>query len=374
MLIFLLSFIPLTTPVKRNIIIIVIVSTLITVANGLLILNLGINFYIDYYIYTLTIPYILLFYFFAVYKGSMLVFALLTIQTIANVAILNGLLASYVIFKEDSPYLDIVVRMITYLALFKVLIKYIKPTYLKMVLMLKKEWWILNLTLILSYGLTYTLLFIPDAIFNRPAYFIHAYIGMSLTLVIYFVMFIFFGEVKLKTDIEIDKQLLYQQVTYLSKESEKITNIAYVDALTGVKNRYSLFRKMDQLIVNKVNFLVVFIDLDNFKDINDEYDHTTGDMYLKMFAKKLEILLDNKGLVYRFAGDEFVCLITENIDSFDQSYLKENIINITQMDIPFYGFSQGVAYYPNDGLNADDLINHADQMMYTEKKLKRLIR
>ncbi len=371
---FLLMFIPLKAPVKRNVIYILVLATLVTMINALIIINFGINFYIDFYFFTLTIPYILIFLCFAVYKGNPLVFGLLTIQTMGNIGVLNGLLASFVFFGEDNAYVDIIARVLTYLLYTPILFKFIKPNYLKMVKMLKQEWWILNATLLVSYALAYYLLFVPTPVFDRPDFFIHSYLGILLSILVYMIMFIFFIEVKLKKDIEIDKQLLSQQVSYLAKESEKIISIAYIDTLTGVKNRYSLYRNLDQLILTKKHFLVLFIDLDNFKIINDDYDHAKGDCYLKTFVKTLETYIKGYGEVYRFAGDEFVCLVTENTDTFIPNQLRESLEEAFKMDIPFYGFSQGISVYPLHGLNADDLINYADQMMYTEKKAKKIRR
>ena len=371
---FLLVMTPLQKPVKKHTLIIIIGTIIITLINAFIIYQLGMMVYIRIYLLTLTIPYVILFAFFSIYKWGKLIFALLTVQVLGNLAITNGLLASYIFFKENTPYIDTIARVFTYILFLPILLKYIKPTYLKMANILDKGWWVLNAVLVTAYALVYFVLFVPNTIFDRPSYFIHAYISLLLSLLIYIIVFFLFTEVKLKKDTEKDKALLALQVDSLAKETEKINSIAYVDALTGVKNRYSLFRRMDHLIKQNQHFLVIFIDLDNFKGVNDEYDHATGDMYLKRFACALDKAIDTDEEVYRFAGDEFICLVTNHIQPFDISTFRETIEANMICGIPFHGVSFGTALYPLDAKNADDLINIADQAMYTEKKAKKIRR
>jgi len=235
---------------------------------------------------------------------------------------------------------------------------------------LNKGWWVLNAALILSYALAYYILFIPDAIFYRPEYFIHAYLGIILSLLIYIIIFFLFLEIQSKMAIERDKKQLSTQITSLAAESAAITTIAYKDALTGVKNRYSLFKKMDQLVQNKQRFYVIFIDLDKLKEINDTHGHTKGDTYLKQIAIAIQSTVKDKGEVYRFAGDEFVCIMMDDYTEFNRVLFKEDIAKNISIDIAFHGISLGLASYPEDGLDSGDLISLADQQMYTEKKAK----
>src|SRR5690606_1123390 len=134
-------------------------------------------------------------------------------------------------------------------------------------------------------------------------------LGIFLSLLIYAIIYFLFIEIQLKTSTEQDKQLLYFEVESLAVQSAEITSIAHVDSLTGIKNRYSLFRKLDQLIEKKQNFILLFIDLNDLKEINDSYNHSKGDLYLKQFAMSLQNSVKDKGEVYRFAGDEFICII-----------------------------------------------------------------
>ena len=371
---FLLVMTPLQKPVKKHTLLVIMGTLVITAINAWIIYQFGMMVYVRIYFITLTIPYVVLFAFYSIYKWGKLIFAILTVQVLGNVAILNGLLASYLVFQENTPYIDTIARVFTYILCLPILFKFLKPTYLKMVNILDKGWWVLNAALMTSYVLAYFILFVPDAIFNRPNYFIHAYVAIILSLLVYVIAFFLFIEIQHKKDTELDKEILSLQVDSMVKETEKINSIAYIDTLTGVKNRYSLFRQMDQLIDLNQHFLVIFIDLDNFKFVNDEYDHQTGDMYLKRFAGAVEQAIDVYGEVYRFAGDEFVCLITHQIQTFDAGVLRDKIKENMTNHIPYHGVSFGISAYPRDAQNADDLINMADQAMYTEKKAKKIRR
>ncbi len=365
---FILLLLPLKIPVRRSVMFVVIGAIIITVMNGMLILFLGISFYIRFYVLTLTLPYILLGLSFSSLKGAKFIFVILTIQVIGNVAIINGLLASYLFYGENNPFIDTAARVLTYLIFLPILLNYIRPTYITMTKEIEKGWWMLNSALIMSYALAYFILFVPDVVFNRPEYFIHAYIGIVLSLLIYGIIFYLFIEIQTKINVERDKKLLSTQVSSLAKETAAITTIAYKDSLTGLDNRYSLYKAMNKHIQNKKSFLIVFIDLNNLKQINDSFDHSTGDAYLRQFAKALQTIVHQRGDVYRFAGDEFICVITNEETNFDIQHFKQAMAKEMIMDVPYYGISLGIARYPKDGLSSDDLIKLADQAMYVEKR------
>jgi diguanylate cyclase (GGDEF)-like protein len=368
---FLLLLTPIRKPVSKHIGLIVFGTLLITLANAGIILIEGITFYTRFYMLTLVIPYFIVFSHFAIYRGARLIFSFLTIQVIGNLAIINGLFASYIFYGENTPYLDIAARIITYMLFLPIIMKLIRPTYIKMVEMLKKGWWILDTALVLAYALAYFVLFVPNPIFERPEYFVHGYFAIFLALIIYAIIFFLFIEVQLKSAIEHDKEQLNSQFASLEAESAAISTIAYKDPLTGVNNRYALYKRMDRLIVSQEPFLVVFMDLDNLKLINDAFDHSKGDSYLRQFALAAEHVMRHQGELFRFAGDEFVGIITKDVNSFDPEHLKIKIAEEIKLDVPYNNMSLGIARFPEDGDHPDLLINHADQVMYLEKKTKK---
>lgn len=153
---------------------------------------------------------------------------------------------------------------------------------------------------------------------------------------------------------------------------------AYYDHLTGLPNRWLFSDRAEKAILKaKRDGLLVavfFIDLDNFKPVNDCYGHPMGDLLLQEVAARLQSHIRKSDTVARFGGDEFAILMSEfnkdenTINQFCQSLNK-------LFDEPFQvdgqlieiSLSIGVALYPESALNATDLVRFADQAMYHVK-------
>ncbi len=163
----------------------------------------------------------------------------------------------------------------------------------------------------------------------------------------------------------------FHQVMYMLIRNKislgEINQIAYTDELTTVNNRYSLFKSIDSYISLYQEFGLIFIDLDKFKLVNDTFSHSIGDKYLQLFANSACDYLLGKGTLYRFAGDEFICLITNDSDTFNIDEFIAHITKEMEKEFNFYGVSMGMSFYPKDGNNADNLIQKADQLMYENK-------
>ncbi len=148
----------------------------------------------------------------------------------------------------------------------------------------------------------------------------------------------------------------------------------YRDSLTGTRNRIVLRRCLDSFVKRPSKSLsVIMIDLDYFKDINDSYGHIEGDNALKIFARLLQKVFHDKGMVIRMGGDEFIVLL------FDISYVKLNDL-IAKMDkmVEKYNIRCGKPYmlkysyasgtYNNDmGMGIDQFIHEVDMKMYSNK-------
>lgn len=113
----------------------------------------------------------------------------------------------------------------------------------------------------------------------------------------------------------------------ISKEKHFELN-SKIDAITGIYNNRAIMEKLQNCIINPNNFLdsfaVIICDIDNFKNINDTYTHTGGDLVLKEIATILNNATKNNGFCGRYGGDEFICIL-KNIDSIN---LKEKIEKI----------------------------------------------
>lgn len=162
------------------------------------------------------------------------------------------------------------------------------------------------------------------------------------------------------------------------KEQEKlIHNLAYFDALTGLPNRV-LF---EERVVNRIPFAkrndkkiaLIFIDMDNFKDVNDTLGHLMGDAFLVEVAKTIKATLREQDTIARLGGDEFAILLEDVSCIMDAIPIAEKIIAtfrnpITIQEREIYtGVSMGVSIYPEDGKSYDELVQAADTAMHQVK-------
>ena len=177
----------------------------------------------------------------------------------------------------------------------------------------------------------------------------------------------------------INKQ--YQEMMEKNKiiviAEKEIKHLAYHDYLTGLPNRMSLLDKLNDSIFlaskMKKTLAVMFMDLDDFKMINDTMGHDIGDQLLVEVSKRLVNTLCRCDTVARIGGDEFIILI-ENVEAIDYiSIVSEKILNcfnepftLNDQDC-FITTSVGVAIYPTDGYSSEELIKNADIAMYKAK-------
>lgn len=170
----------------------------------------------------------------------------------------------------------------------------------------------------------------------------------------------------------------FRDITERSKVEKKINHLAYHDDLTGLPNRRYFARHLDMLLDGSAGdqqpFALLFLDLDSFKKINDNLGHNNGDMLLKLVAERLmKCNHSSKHIVSRMGGDEFTILLKELKSQTEAIEVAEEIIKA--FEIPFvvddYEFyitaSIGIAYYPQDGRDAETLMKHADIAMYQAK-------
>ncbi len=171
-----------------------------------------------------------------------------------------------------------------------------------------------------------------------------------------------------------------RDITELKQLQKKLKHMAGHDLLTGLPNRALFLEHLDQTIKeakrNSSMFAVVFIDLDDFKAINDTHGHEAGDAVLKKLAHTLTGMTRENDIVARLGGDEFVGLFDVQQET-DVGTIKEKIFNTVLKDIhcSTYNvtiqYSLGVSVYPTDGTNVDTLLQKADQAMYLQKEINK---
>lgn len=165
-------------------------------------------------------------------------------------------------------------------------------------------------------------------------------------------------------------------ITERKQFERQLTRLAYLDDLTGLANRTFIQEHIEGIIGqtrSSARFAVAFIDIDNFKHINDYYSHATGDTLLTLAARRMSGLIGDTDIIARISGDEFLLLI-DPVESDAQ--LRSTIDRILdELKQPFYidGFevlssaSIGVAVYPDHGDSYELLRRHADNAMYRAK-------
>jgi len=166
-------------------------------------------------------------------------------------------------------------------------------------------------------------------------------------------------------------------ITDQKKDEQRIRQLAYHDPLTGLANRTLLQDRITHSISNakrnQSRMALLFIDLDNFKSINDTLGHYAGDEVIKTQAKRLLSCIRKSDTVARFGGDEFVIFIDNVKNTADLSHLAQKILTvlakpITETSSPVSLTSSiGIAVFPEDGSSYDKLMKSADTAMYTAK-------
>ncbi|MBW4935052.1 sensor domain-containing phosphodiesterase [Marinobacter sp. F4206] len=169
----------------------------------------------------------------------------------------------------------------------------------------------------------------------------------------------------------IERKRLYQERREHQKHLEQAANY---DALTGLPNR----RRLTELFEEELHeadqrngkVAVCFIDLDGFKEINDEHGHAVGDAVLKSVAQRLQTAVREHDVVARLGGDEFVAILRE----VDHPKVYARMLETIRQPIIYQRFvlhlsaSMGVTVYPDDNVDTDMLLRHADQAMYAAKE------
>ena len=169
-----------------------------------------------------------------------------------------------------------------------------------------------------------------------------------------------------------------RDITERKKSQDRIQKLAFEDVLTGLPNRQLLLDRIEHAIAaskrHNHSLALIFIDLDDFKIINDSAGHMVGDKVLIGVAKRLQALLRETDTISRIGGDEFVILLEEVNQTLVSTTIERILETFAQsMTIGaekyFVSASIGAALYPQDAQNTEELFRNADTAMYTAKNM-----
>lgn len=164
---------------------------------------------------------------------------------------------------------------------------------------------------------------------------------------------------------------------------ERLEEVARRDDLTSLPNRSAFYRAIEAAIaeyeMQRTPFTLIYIDLDNFKPVNDAHGHSAGDQVLCAFAGRLVSSVRKQDFVCRLGGDEFALLLKGTTDTHIAETVVERLQERMQVPIDLrngksiaISASTGVAYYPHDAESLEAILHAADERMYKNKRRERL--
>ncbi|MGV1100021.1 diguanylate cyclase domain-containing protein [Thiovibrio sp. JS02] len=174
---------------------------------------------------------------------------------------------------------------------------------------------------------------------------------------------------------------VFNDITDLKNAEERLKQMAHFDALTGLANRNLFFERLEKAIKEAAEssliFALLYLDLDNFKPINDTLGHDVGDLVLQTVANRLHEVVRAGDTVARMGGDEFTVILNALQSPTDAETIAKKIIN--RLSIPLnlkgkthsIGVSIGISIYPENGRETESLVTKADQAMYLAKEAGR---
>lgn len=182
------------------------------------------------------------------------------------------------------------------------------------------------------------------------------------------------------SESELANQLDQMQLQ-LQESTDELKNLAMFDNLTGLANRYCFLKEIKlrqrRFRRSQTPFALLFLDLDNFKRINDSLGHSAGDKLLGIVSKRLISCVRTTDVVGRLGGDEFCILIDTLKNGEESKSIADHILNTLIMPIHINGTeinisaSIGIVVAPQDGLLTEELLQNADLAMYQAKELGR---
>lgn len=178
----------------------------------------------------------------------------------------------------------------------------------------------------------------------------------------------------------LERERLEHQLVAVMAQEESARHDAFHDTLTGLPNRVLFNDRLEHALAQAKRYnwslAVMFMDLNKFKEINDTYGHSAGDILLQTISKRLLEITREDDTISRHGGDEFLYLLMQIESKVDISLIANKIINSIEQPCSLEGQdivispSIGISIYPKDGDSSEALIKSADKAMYQAKRKK----
>lgn len=171
---------------------------------------------------------------------------------------------------------------------------------------------------------------------------------------------------------------MVQDISVIKSAEQKIFDMAYFDELTGLANRSHFHQHLNEKIKharrNRLILAILYIDLDGFKEINDSLGHDKGDLYLIKLSKRLKSQIRDEDFIARLGGDEFCVVLADTSDGAAIAQTAERCLQLKSQTLIIDNqpiipqMSIGIALYPQDGADVDNLLRASDAAMYSAKR------
>ena len=181
-----------------------------------------------------------------------------------------------------------------------------------------------------------------------------------------------------------ERGILQAELDAAHKTKEELRDLAYHDDLTGLPNRSLLYDRLGLAITQShrqsSHLALLFLDLDDFKAVNDSFGHGSGDRLLVELAARVRSSVRAGDTVARFGGDEFIVLLDSVTGPEDAARVAAKVLDAVRAPFRIEGHevaiaaSVGVSVYPRDGTSPDELVRSADAAMYRDKHERSRVR
>ena len=204
-------------------------------------------------------------------------------------------------------------------------------------------------------------------------------LGMAAATVLFFT---FIGHSAWRSSGSVAENLALRQEAHhrealLQQSESRFRHLAQVDSLTGLANRYAMQAHVPALLSAAADSgtcaALLYIDLDDFKDVNDTRGHGCGDQLLQAVAERLRAAVPADDTIYRMGGDEFIVVTTRAGSKTEVERLAQDVLAALAVPLRIDGLdaavgaSIGIGVYPDDGLDVGTLLKHADVALYQAK-------